>query len=122
MDLKVGMYVRFKDKRGIEYIRKITSVNNTYPDKLYAGIYIDKNANNSNGVSLKNIIKTSFNIIDLIQKKDYANGLPVTKISEDIETGEKYLNLYGCISEWGEEDIINVVTKEEFDTRRYYVR
>ena len=92
MDLKVGMYVRFKDKRGIEYIRKITSVNNTYPDKLYAGIYIDKNANNSNGVSLKNIIKTSFNIIDLIQKKDYANGLPVTKISEDIETGEKYLS------------------------------
>lgn len=120
--LSVGMYVRFKDKRGIEYIRKITSVNNTYPDKLYAGIYIDKNANNSNGVSLKNIIKTSFNIIDLIQKKDYVNGLLVTKISEDIETGEKYLNLYGCISEWGEEDIINVVTKEEFDTRTYYVR
>lgn len=28
MKLEVGMYVRFKDKRGIEYIRKITGVKN----------------------------------------------------------------------------------------------
>lgn len=70
MKLEVGMYVRFKDKRCIEYIRKITSVNNAYPDKLYAGIYIDKEANNSNGVSLKNIIKASYNIIDILEKGD----------------------------------------------------
>ena len=36
MKLEVGMYVRFKDKRGIEYIRKITSVNTNYPNRLYA--------------------------------------------------------------------------------------
>lgn len=35
MKLEEGMYVRFKDKRGSHYIRKITSVNTEYPGKLY---------------------------------------------------------------------------------------
>lgn len=83
MKLEVGQFVRFKDKKGIEYIRKITSVNDTYPDKLYAGIYIDKEANNARGVSLKNIIKASFNIIDLIEPGD------VLEIN-----GEKYEVIY----------------------------
>ena len=51
MKLEVGMYVRFKDKRGNQYIRKITSVNIKYPDRRYAGVYIDKDANNVTGVS-----------------------------------------------------------------------
>ena len=87
MKLEVGMYVRFKDKRGIEYIRKITSVNNTYPNKLYAGIYIDKEANNSTGVSLQNIIKASFNIIDLLEAGDYVNG-------EEVYYDEEFNTLY----------------------------
>ena len=48
MKLEAGMYVRFKDKRGNHYIRKITSVNADYPDKAWAGIFIDKEANNEN--------------------------------------------------------------------------
>ena len=77
MKLEVGMYVRFKDKKGNQYIRRITSVNREYPDKLYAGIYIDKKANNCNGVSLKNIIKVSDDVLDLIKKGDYVNGKKV---------------------------------------------
>lgn len=77
MEISEGMYVRFKDKRGSHYIRKITSVNTEYPGKLYAGIYIDKTANNCNGVSLKNIINASHRLIDLIDKGDYVNGYKV---------------------------------------------
>lgn len=121
MKLEVGQFVRFKDKRDIEYIRKITSVNDTYPDRLYAGIYIDKEANNSNGVSLKNIIETSFNIIDLIEEGDYVNGLAVARISEDTATGKKYFNLYGYISGFEEKDIEFVVTKEQFKQMSYRV-
>ena len=71
LELKKGMYIRFKDKRGIQYIRKITSVNTEEPERRYAAIYIDKDANNCNGVSLKNIIgEPSFNIVDLIEYMD----------------------------------------------------
>lgn len=129
MKLEVGMYVRFKDKRGIEYIRKITSVNDTYPDKLYAGIYIDKEANNSTGVSLKNIIKASFNITDLIEEGDYVNGLRIEK----NKYGELYTSYtyYGgdigkqCevytnwLKEFKEDMIYNIVTKEQFEQMSY---
>lgn len=122
MDLKVGMYVRTKNGRiaKIEYIENGIGYCDNWLYRDYED-YIDF-IELDNKKHIEKIIKTSFNIIDLICESDYVNGLPVTKISEDIETGEKYLNLYGCISEWGEEDIINVATKEEFDTRRYYVR
>ena len=34
-------------------------------------------------------------------------------------SNEKYINLYGSISEWGEEDIKSVVTKEQFEQMAY---
>lgn len=118
MNLEVGMYIRFKDKRGIEYIRKITSVNNTYPDKRYAGIYIDKETNNSNGVSLKNIIKASFNIIDLIELEDYVNGeeIVINTLKDDgniviVRSGNCFRN----------EEIKSIVTKEQFEQMSYKI-
>lgn len=71
MKLEVGQFVRFKDKRNITYIRKIREIPQ---DNRYASIYLDKEANYSKGLSLKNIIKASYNIIDLIEVGDYVNG------------------------------------------------
>ena len=34
-------------------------------------------------------------------------------------SNEKYINLYGSVSEWGEEDIKSVVTKEQFEQMAY---
>lgn len=67
MKLEVGMYVRFKDKRGIEYIRKIVEIPQ---DNRYASLYLDKDANYSKGLSLKNVIKASYNIIDILEVGD----------------------------------------------------
>lgn len=61
----------------------------------------------------------SYNIIDIIEVGDYVNGLLVTRICEDIETNEKYINLYGSISEWEEEDVKSIVTKEQFSQISY---
>ena len=93
MEISEGMYVRFKDKRGSHYIRKITSVNTECPGKLYAGIYIDKTANNCNGVSLKNIINASHRLIDLIDKGDYVNGYKVLWVynTEIAKSGPLYV-------------------------------
>ena len=67
----------------------------------------------------KDIIKASHNIMDLIEVGDYVNGLLVTRICEDNETKEKYINLYGSVSEWEQEDIKSIVTKEQFESIKY---
>ncbi len=82
MKLEVGMYVRFKDKRGIEYIRKIVEIPE---DNRYASLYLDKEANYSRGLSPKNVIKASYNIIDILEVGDYVNG------SEVLDFENKYI-------------------------------
>ena len=102
MKLEEGMYIRNEDG----YILNLTK-GNIYGYKSLIG--------NSN-------IKTkSHNIIDLIEVGDYVNGLPVTRICIDDETNEKYLNMFGSISEYGSEDIKSIVTKEQFDSMKYEV-
>ena len=70
MKLEGGQFVRFKDKRGNTYIRNIKEVCNEQPHKSWGAIIIDKNANNVPYVSLKNIIKASYNIIDILECGD----------------------------------------------------
>ena len=125
--LEVGMYVRFKDKRGSHYIRKITSVNTEYPGKLYAGIYIDKTTNNCNGVSLKNIINASRRLIDLIDKGDYVNGYKVLWVynTEIAKSGPLYVvidNHDDGESRIVDEDIKDIVTKEQFNSMKYEIK
>lgn len=132
MELKVGMYVRFKDKRGIQYIRKITSVNTEKPERRYAAIYIDKDANSCNGVSLKNIVgEPSFDLIDLIEVGDYVNGNKVTKLGFDklllhcktIECHQEDLSrgYEGVTFMYTNNDIKDVITKEQFNSMKYVV-
>ena len=67
------------------------------------------------------VIKASYNIIDLVEKGDYVNGLLVTRICFDEEANKKYLNLYGSVSEWEEEDIKTILTKEQYENNCYKV-
>lgn len=120
MELEVGMYVRFKDKRGNTYIRKIIDIPK---DNRYASIYIDKEANYTNHLSFKNVLKTSHNIIDLIEVGDYVNGVQV--IDKEIDNlNEKYLQ---CgvgdyvICTYNSNEIEDVVTKEQFSAMEYKV-
>lgn len=121
MKLEVGMYVRFKDKKGNQYIRRITSVNSEYPDKLYAGIYIDKKANNCNKVSLKNIIKASDDVLDLIKKGDYVNGKKVIDKWEEPDWYGYFIKLDGETEIPTIRVIQSIVTKEQFENKKYEV-
>lgn len=121
MKLEVGMYVRFKDKKGNQYIRRITSVNSEYPDKLYAGIYIDKKANNCNRVSLKNIIKASDDVLDLIKKGDYVNGKKVIDKWEEPDWYGYFIKLDGETEIPTIRVIQSIVTKEQFENKKYEV-
>lgn len=110
LELKENMYVR--TKYGI--IDKILKLNKSYvkgisqKDELYA-------------YDIDNIVKASYNIIDILEIGDMVNSLIVTKISEDNETKKKYINLYGSLCEWENEDIKSIVTKEQFEQMAYKV-
>lgn len=115
MKLEEGMYVKYT--RGLingyvpPRIAKITDCSDKDLIKIDNGQVILRN----------DILKASKNIIDLIEVGDYVNGLPVTRICIDDETNEKYLNMFGSISEYRSEDIKSIVTKEQFDSMKYEV-
>ena len=118
--MKVGDYVRFKDKRGNTYIRKIIDLPQ---DIRYGAIEIDIEANYSNMLSPKNIIKSSPNIIDLIEVGDYVNGVEV--IDKRINNlNEEYLE---CgvgdyvVCTYETKDIISTLTKEQFESMEYKI-
>ena len=70
----------------------------------------------------ENIIKASYNLIDLVEVLDYVNGYRVDLIDE-ID-GRKYLDLHYIECEWRytfNEDIKSIVTKEQFAFVKYEV-
>lgn len=128
MKLEVGMYVRFKTLSNEVKISQIKEIENK--------IYI---LDNEEATTDKFIIgKPSFNIIDLIEEEDYANGVKVKYI---YEKGEKYgFNSNYVVQEKSIEldgsyeydtipsdfllknkDIKSVVTKEQMEQMEYKV-
>lgn len=110
MELKVGMYIRSKDKNGVQYIRKIVEL----PEETrYGSIVVDKDIHNVFWVSKKNVLKASFDLIDLIEIGDYVNGKQVfQKYDNWLDLGDDTADL---------KDIKDIVTKEQFEGMKYVV-
>lgn len=124
MKLEVGQFVRFKDKRGIEYIRKIVEIPE---DNRYASLYLDKEANYSHGLSPKNVIKANYNIIDILEEGDYVNG---QKIYYDEELDFLYVQSFDGDGDFYQESITkqsfidnikSVITHEQMEQMTYKV-
>ena len=116
MELREGMYVRTEDG----FIDKV--IND------YKGCCNNPNCNckhvscEHNYYDEENIIKSSDNLIDLVEVLDYVNGYRVDLIDE-ID-GRKYLDLHYMECEWRytfNEDIKSIVTKEMFASVKYEV-
>ena len=118
MKLEVGLRAYSKTCRDYG-IGKI--VNITENGQGFKGDLIDIQYKYSKHAIENQDVFASHNIIDLIEEGDYVNGLPVTRICIDDETNEKYLNMFGSISEYRSEDIKSIVTKEQFDSMKYEV-
>ena len=118
MKLEVGMYVR---------------TDNGIIGKIYEKIgdmftYKDSNRDYiTYGLTHNEILKASFNIIDLIEVGDYVNGFRVDEIGEyhsirtdKVETYAK-VNCSALLNCFYEEDIKSIVTKEMFLQMEYKV-
>lgn len=122
MKLEVGMYVRLKnDAENIVIINRIANVFETTiltenDGSIYQGEY-----------TKENVIKASYNIIDLIEVGDYVNDkkiIGVGCLTNGPREGTKVIDYYitpSAVSYLENEDIKSVVTKEQFEYMEYRI-
>lgn len=123
MELKVGMYIRTKDKNGIQYIRKIVDLPK---DTRYGSIIVDKYIHNVKWVSKKNVLKVSYEKMDLIKPGDYVNGYEVVEVVKDFKVIVDKLELHTndgnyYLKSFTNHQIKSIVTKEQFESMEYVV-
>ena len=109
--MKVGDYVRFKTLCREIKIGKVIEI--IEPDKESMKKYCVYDLDNNEATVDDYVIKSSPNIIDLIEVGDYVNGERVINV-DSIEVYTKdgmYLN----------EDIKSIVTKERFSQKEYRI-
>jgi len=100
--MKVGDYVRTNGGR----IGKVTDL------ETYCNLVIDTDKGE---LDIQRIIKSSPNIIDLIQEGDYVNSYEVVGVKKDyiyFEDGTYYCKNY---------QIKSIVTKEQFKSMEYRI-
>ena len=115
--MKVGDYVRTDDG----FIGKITSIESNERIHLFQKSISTDNYKWLDLVLEENIIKSSPNIIDLIEVGDYVNGFKVDEIDEKgIYNYNSYdgwrINIASC-----NDDIKSIVTKEQFESMEYKI-
>lgn len=115
-EIEVGEYVRTEN--GI--IDKV--------DSLCGMIENTVHLENQKWFDIKNIVKHSKQLIDLIEVGDYVNGSKVLAVMEDMETGELHLEMTSNYTneEIGDctiydKDIKTILTKEQFEANCYKV-
>lgn len=112
MKLKVGMYVKYKRGAINGYVPpRIAKITNCSDKDL---IKID----NDQVILKADILKASYNIIDLIEVGDYVNGMRVLRVGNSITV---ILDNKENISWVKPADIKTILTKEQFENNVYRI-
>ena len=119
MKLEPNMYVRTKDGKIAKFIK--------YDEKAKEELVTDYYEYST--IWIKDVIKASHNIIDLIEVGDYVNGSKVIDISIIGKDKEKWVwveqmedsdNKYGDdYVGYNNDQIKSIVTKEQFENMEY---
>ena len=122
--MEINDFVISKNRLVIGQITEIFKANEQ------AKICVDKKSNIIIPIGMNNILKSSPNIIDLIDKGDLVNGyIIVDKIVDPISNRTKLItehNIYnwqgdGSLLQFYNEDIETVLTKEKINDENYMV-
>ena len=124
MKLEVGQFARLKSG----YICKIININDFREPNMKYGV----EANYLKDIMFigdEDILKASYNIIDILEENDYVNGSKVIDISIIGKDKEKWVwveqmedtdNKYGDdYVGYNNEQIKSIVTKEQFSSMEY---
>ena len=116
--LEVGMYVRIKWGNGLQTISQCKNIVNM-GDTQYAKEDFYIHTDHSGEVIYKTmIVKSSFDIIDILEVGDYVNGYyveDVLKTFVNVAVGSNYFQSPTIY----EKDIKSIVTKEQFESMEY---
>ena len=113
MKLEVGMYARLQnDAENIVIINKIANVFETTiltenDGSIYQGEY-----------TKENVIKASYNIIDILEEGDIVNG---NRVIEVVESYIEVINIFGNHLTYSNEDIKSVITHEQMEQMKYRI-
>lgn len=131
-ELNIGDYVRTKNKTFQP--SQIAKIKNIEKDMVYKGqkcLNLDHNllTNYEFLIYKEDILKSSPNIIDLIEVGDYVNGSKVINVVKDKHYGNYVSVEYSIIKNfevqiaeiYDEEDIKSIVTKEQFESMEYKI-
>lgn len=122
MKLEVGMYIRTKE--GI--IVRIKEIDNN--ERLYLNqksIYTDDYKHHL--IIDYEVIKASYNIIDILEVGDYVNGKKIVDVgclTNGPRKGTKVIDYYitpSAVCYLENEDIKSIVTKEQFEYMEYRI-
>ena len=124
MKLEVGMYVR--TKKGIAKIKTLDDLDNvawTDVKDIFFGAYRPTKKVNFVLYDDGTVLKSSYNIIDLIEKNDFVNGHRVIQVDRESLELDIENSMYGCGCETidGNKDIKSILTKEQFESMKYEV-
>lgn len=122
-----GMYVRTKNNGICKLYREFheDSVDvgiGVFPE--IDGFFIDKEE--INYIEKKDVLKASYNIIDLIKEGDYVNG-KLVYYDEELEClGQNFVDADGnyyfeSITKGGDDKIKTILTKEQYENNCYKV-
>lgn len=120
MKLEVGMYCRYNNFQNKIKIAKIKGIQKA--DEVFQYDYI--NFDNADGELETNIVKASYNIIDILEVGDYVNGDKIEYI-DDCEGAMRefyydYENPNDDVGHW-QEEIKSVITHEQMEQMAYKV-
>ena len=114
MKLEVGQFVRTKDGYISRY--KYYHTTNAYMEKLLC-----IPLSNGTFANIEDIVKASYNIIDILEVGDYVNGYLVLNVL-DFNDNTRILSLERIYdNKITEEDIKSVITHEQIEQMAYKV-
>ena len=123
--LEVGMYVRIKWGNGLQTISQCKNIVNM-GDTQYAKEDFYIHTDHSGEVIYKTmIVKSSFDIIDILEVGDYVNGKKIVDVGCLINgprKGTKVIDYYitpSAVSYLENEDIKSVITHEQIEQMAY---
>lgn len=119
--MKVGDYVRFKTLSREIKIGKVIEI--IAPDKNSMKKYCVYDLDNNEVTVDDYVIKSSPNIIDLIEEDDFINGSRITELKSNKNGVIKCMldSDYEFITTIINEEIESVVTKEQFESMKYKI-
>lgn len=120
MKLEVGMYVRYKRRSMGYYIEPVDKIGKIINRVNESDIY---ELDNNNNIFENDVVKASYNIIDILEVGDYVNGLKITSVDKTFD-GNKLIGLgknFGFSKFDNDYKITSIVTHEQMKQMEYRI-